>query len=1209
MKRFNKKKFYGVFLLALFIGALQAQPGCPSISAGADQSLPCGTNCTTLKAVPFQTGATTSYSVSQIPYAPPAPYNGGTSVLVHTDDLWSGSVNLPFTFCYFGNSYTRVILGSNGEVSFNTANAGLYNSWSIPGPIPTTLPADISNTILAFWQDLDPTNQGDINWQVHGVAPCRMFIASWNRVALYGDANSVNSSYCSLSDYETAQVVLYETTNVIEIYIQKKDVICDDLLGTYWNGGNAIEGIQNATGTIAYAVPGRNYTQWTSHNDGWRFTPTGASTVAVSWFDGATQISNDSVATVCLNQHQKTYTAQAIYTPCAGGTPVTVTDNVTVTLAGSLIAGIDSVKNISCSGLSDGSAYAHASSANPPFTYGWSNGSNSLSITNLAAGTYIFTATDASGCRIADTVTIVQPTPLTVNVPDVTVINCTGNGTGSLVAFASGGTVPYTYKWDNLQTNDTASNLAAGTYYITVTDTMQCTATASGTLTINVGGNTLVMGNPAVTNVSCNSFSDGSIIANVSGGSPPYGYSWSNLQTGDTATGLAFGNYIVTVTDVGSCTATAAYNITQPPPLAAGTPVIQNIGCNGASSGSITANPTGGTPTYTYAWVQQSNSQAYTGQTISNLIADTYNLTVTDANSCTAIAIYQVTSSPPLIFTTDSTNVTCFGGSDGTATINITSGTQPYQYNWNGSGNTANSTITGLSAGLVTVIVSDADCSALATFNLTQPTAVGVNLVNQTAVSCNGGSDGTITVSGTGGTPGYTYVWSNTLAGATDSLLPAGGVTVTVSDANSCTALQSYIITEPTGMSLTLTEDDAKCFNAADGDAEAHPSGGTPPYTYVWSDGQLEQVASSLVAGNYICTVSDAGGCKVNANTTVNQPTDLVIGAAGNGVKCMGDKNGSITVTANGATPPYNFSATQDGANFVYATNGTIVGLDTGNYTVIVSDSNGCTKTTPANVPNAAPNAFTSYTDSTLCYGPAYNDGAAHISTTTPLNGPYQYSIDGGALQDTGYFSNLSAGPHTITTVNVNGCVDSVPVLVLEPLPIVVQVVPDTVILALGQGQAVQVNYLNATNPTYTWTPSLGLSCIDCPNPVVSAYTPGEYTITVSMINGGATCYGSNTLNVQILPHQPVFIPNSFSPNGDGNNDVFLIYGEGIKVVQLKVFNRWGILVFESENQFGGWDGTYRGLLQDPSVYVYVADITFLDDTTLKKTGSLTLIR
>jgi gliding motility-associated-like protein len=176
-------------------------------------------------------------------------------------------------------------------------------------------------------------------------------------------------------------------------------------------------------------------------------------------------------------------------------------------------------------------------------------------------------------------------------------------------------------------------------------------------------------------------------------------------------------------------------------------------------------------------------------------------------------------------------------------------------------------------------------------------------------------------------------------------------------------------------------------------------------------------------------------------------------------------------------------------------------------------------------------------------------------------------------------------------------------------LPIEVIVTPDSITLPLGGSQQVLVTYLNATNPTYNWVPSQGFSCVDCPNPVVSAFAPGTYVITVSMVNQGATCYGSATLYVAVGSHRRMYMPNAFTPNGDGNNDKFEIYGEDIKTISLKIFNRWGEKVFETTNSLAGWDGTYKGVVQSPGVYTYEANVTYLDNSQETKNGTITLIK
>lgn len=1212
MNFFTRNTFVSLLCFFVAVSVTNAQPGCPAVDAGSNVQLPCGTNCTTLTATPFPSGNTTSYSVGAIPYTP-FSYTAGTPILVNIDDIWSSAINLPFTFCFFGNSYTQVVVGANGLITFDVSQANLGCVWDLTsaGTMPT---ANIyGNSIMGPYHDIDPSLGGNISYQILGTAPCRIFVISYNQVPMYNSDNFLST--CSGMD-ATHQIAIYETTNAIEIYIAHKDACPDGgFLQTGWNDGLAVEGIQNATQTVAYTVPGRNNSVWTANNDAWRFTPNGPSIVSVAWFQGANQIATGNSVQVCPPT-ATTYTAQATYLPCSGGTPVVVTDDVTVSLAGSLQSSITSSQNISCFGATDGSATATVSGGTPPITYGWSNGAGTLSITGLSAGTYVFTATDAASCTRSDTVRITQPTQLVTNVTDVTQTNCSGTGTGTLTATASGGTYGYSYSWNSspVQTDSILNNVAAGTYTITVTDSKGCTATSSGTLTIQTGGNTVALGTPVITDVACFGGANGDITASASGGSGTFNYNWSGGATGATLSNLAAGSYSVTADDGAGCSVSATYTVAEPTQLVIGQPTIQNIGCGSNNTGSIAATASGGTVPYTYSWAQQSNSQTYSGSSISGLVADTYALTVTDDNGCTATDTYQITQVAALTFSQSFTNVSCMGGNDGSATITVNTGTAPYQYNWNGTGNSSNATINGLSSGSVTVTVSDANCSATASFTLTEPTAVTINLINQDNVSCGNSADGSLTVAASGGTPGpagsgYTYLWNTTETTPAISGLSANTYTVTVTDGNGCTATEAYTIIQPSSVNLSVTATDAVCYQAPNGSASVVASGGTTPYQYIWSDGQTDATASALVAGQYFCTVSDANGCSASTTTLVNDPPEMQINTTGNAVKCPGDKNGSIDVSATGGTMPYNYSATQDGANFVFATDGTIQNLAPGDYTVIVSDNNGCTKIDLVTVPDATPDNFITVTDSTSCFGVDYIDGATHIVATSIQNGPYQFGIDGGSLQYSGDFYGLSSGEHHLTAVNGKGCTSDVVVTVYQPLPVLASVIPDSLILPLGEGDKVLVTYQNASDVSYSWTPTTGLSCMDCPDPFVTVYHRGDYTVTVTMQNGTSTCFGKANLHVEVLPELPVYVPNSFSPNGDGNNDIFQVYGQGIETVDLKIFNRWGELVYQSNNQFAGWDGTYKGQLQLPQVFTYVANITFLNNKKSEKKGTITLIR
>jgi len=1435
--------------LLLIIGYLAtAQPGCPAVSVqnngttivnGGNIQLPCGTSCADLTAVPFQVGGTSSYEVSQIPYAP-FSYTTGTNVLVHTDDLWSGIVNLPFKFCFFDTVYNHLIIGSNGEVSFNTANAGAYNPWPISNPVPSAADvfSEVNNAIMGPWEDIDPTHKGDIYYQIIGNAPCRIFIVSWDRCGYYGDANSTcGSCDTSVALFATSQIVLYETTNVIEIYIQQKDVL------HAWNGGKAVEGIENNSATVAYTVPGRNASDWTATNDAWRFTPNGPSIVSVSWYDGATQISTDSFAHVCPSL-STTYVAQAVYLPCSGGVPVTVADTLTVSLSGTLNAGLDSTPDVTCYGLNNGSAYAHVSGGTPPVTYGWSTGSTALSLQNLSPGNYWFSVADASGCARTDSFTITQPSLVGVS-GSVTNPACHGSCNGVVATVDTGGTGgPYGYLWNStpVQTSQTASNLCAGAYAVTVTDAHGCSASASFTLTepaasaVNqvslanvtcIGGNNgsvvvsagaglngtvvfqwsngetgaadtaLTAGNytvtatdslgcsasavftitqpssgialqaPVITNILCFGNANGIIVANASGGQGMLNYTWTNVMAGtqlsgqainnlsagtyqltvtdgngctDTTSyvlnnppqllidsithndvicagtnghaqvyasggtgaytygwsanpndnnpvinGLPGGNYLVTVTDASgcsvaamfsifeatpivitlvnqidvacngqangsdtislsggipayqviwsngtqglkdsglvagtyfvsvtdsnSCSATAAYTITQPGVLAIGNPHLENIGCAGGTTGVITANPLGGTQAYTYSWVQQSNGQVYNTQTISNLSADNYLLTVTDAHGCSATAGYSISAVPQLIYTIDSTNVSCANGNNGSISVSILSGRPPYQFQWDNTPGT-DSSYNNLTAGLVDVIVIDSDnCRGENVVNITQPAPLVIHQLALGNVSCYGGSNGYVTVSATGGTPGYVFDWSNYYTGTDDNGLANGNYTITVTDTNACTAIQTFQITQPDPLVAAPISYHAICFSSADGSIDANPSGGTPGYSFIWSNGGTTQIVGNLGSGTYTCTIQDALGCTFVISDTVGQPTQIQITDSLTAVKCVGQHSGSAFIYPTGGVPPYDYDATRDGNNFIYSTNGIITGLDTGVYNIRITDSVGCIIQRTVYIPPAIPDSFSTQVDSTLCYGPNYQDGAALVNTYTTQNGPYTFLLDGYELQDTGYFQKLSAGPHFIITTSANGCMDTIPFVVPQPLPIVIDIAPDNVTIPLGGSESVLVTLMNASNPTYNWTPSVGLSCVDCPNPVVSPYAPGDYMLVVSTQNGPATCYDTAYLSVFIEPHRHAFFPNAFSPNGDGNNDLFEIYGEDIKEISLKIFNRWGEKVFETSNSLSGWDGTYKGVPQNIGVYTYEAVVTFLDNSRQIKNGTVTLLK
>ncbi len=311
--------FFLFFVFSIFVQKSSAQGfACPSVSVTPNVSICSG--CTPLTATVQGTVETTSYTVGPVAYSP-FSYNTGTSVLVNIDDTWSSTITIPFCFSFYGNTYTQCVIGSNAIISFNLGNASNYNTWSINSAVPSASPADLLNCIMGPWHDIDPSvtsySTPLIKYSVQGTAPCRAFVVSWTDIPMY-------SGSCN-SQLATSQVVLYETTNIIDIYLKDKP------LCTGWNGGNAIEGIQNAAGSSAVVVPGRNYpTQWSAANDGQRFTPSGAPQYTLTWYaPGNVAVGTTPTISVCPTI-TTTYTATVVNNTCSG--PITVSAPVTVSI-------------------------------------------------------------------------------------------------------------------------------------------------------------------------------------------------------------------------------------------------------------------------------------------------------------------------------------------------------------------------------------------------------------------------------------------------------------------------------------------------------------------------------------------------------------------------------------------------------------------------------------------------------------------------------------------------------------------------------------------------------------------------------------------------------------------------------------------------------------------------------------------------------------
>ncbi|TND09336.1 MAG: hypothetical protein FD123_1423 [Bacteroidetes bacterium] len=592
--------------------------------------------------------------------------------------------------------------------------------------------------------------------------------------------------------------------------------------------------------------------------------------------------------------------------------------------------------NVLCNGQCTGSATVTPSGGTAPYSYSWApSGGTGASASALCAGTYTVTVTDANGCVITRTFTITQPTAITATT-SFTSATCGGNN-GTATVTPSGGTSPYTYSWSTtpVQTTQTATGLAAGTYAVTVTDANGCTASFSVTVP-NAGSPTASIASS--TNVTCFGLCNGTANGNATGGTTPYTYAWApSGGTGINATGLCAGVYTFTVTDANGCSSSATVTITEPTAVTV-SGAQTNVLCNGQCTGSATVTAGGGTAPYTYAWAPSGG----TGATASALCAANYTCTVTDANGCTITQSFAITQPPALAIAPTQTNTSCNGSCDGSATATASGGTAPYTYAWAPSGGTG-ATENNLCAGTYTVTVTDANgCVLTQTYTITQPAAITAttSAVNSTCSQANGSA----TVNASGGTGAFTYSWNTTPVQTTQTAtgLFAGPYTVTVTDANGCTASFSVTVVNDASPTATIQASaDVTCFGACDGTATGSATGGTGGYIWSWNTTPVQTTAAAtgLCAGSYICTVTDANGCTSTTNVTISEPTQLTSSTTSTDALCFAACNGSAIVTGTGGTGAYTYSWNTTPVQ----TTAAATSLCAGSYAVTVTDANGCT--------------------------------------------------------------------------------------------------------------------------------------------------------------------------------------------------------------------------------------------------------------------------
>ncbi|MGQ0828039.1 MAG: gliding motility-associated C-terminal domain-containing protein, partial [Bacteroidota bacterium] len=841
---------------------------------------------------------------------------------------------------------------------------------------------------------------------------------------------------------------------------------------------------------------------------------------------------------------------------------VTVTDNVgnTATAIASITVNPNPVVS------STNSSYCFGGSttltANGADTYTWlpttgltpSSGSP-VTANPSSTTTYTITGTTTTtGCTGTSTVVVtVNPNP-TVTVPGASI--CVG---GSTPLNASGAD---TYIWtpaaslsSSTGSTVTASPNVSTTYTVTGSTLAGCTGTttvvvAVGSLVADAGPDKAICSGDTTT-------------LNATGGS---GYSWSpgtGLSSTTVSNPTAFPTvtttYTVTVTS-GICVDTDVVVVVVDPPI------VLNIAgfppkCTGGIDGQAVVIPSGGDGTYTYQWAPVTGTNASV-----NGPAGTYTVVVTDLFGCTAVTSTVVIDPTPVAGTTSVLTAHC-GLADGSATVSTnTGGTGTYTYSWNTNPIQTTQTAINIPQGTYIVTITDGNgCTTTVSAVVPDASGIAANIPASTNVSCYGGSDGSATATGVGGTPAYTYLWNNGQTSSSATNLSAGIYSVTVTDVYGCSATTGVTITQPTRVVVTSTDDIICPLNSAT--LTTSGTGGTGAIDFVWNPGNLtgsSVTVSPLTTTTYTITGTDANGCNgstesvvtVNPTPTVSVPSDTI---------CFGK---STTLTASGASS-YSWSPTtglSSGSGNPVTANPTV----TTTYIVIGTDAAGCTNSTNVTV-TVDPLPVVTIPPAGICPGD---------TTTLTASGAYIYSWSPGTGLDTTAGATVKAFPsgtikYTVTGTNQQGCTSS------SQVTVTVNPNPNASFTASPNPASIfdpVISFNDNTGTAVTWAWNFGdpkNSGSTSQNPTFTyPDTVGNYKVRLIVTNQYG-CIDTTWGTVVIKGEYTFFIPNTFTPNGDGINDGFTPKGTGIDIndYELWIFDRWGNLIWQTETWGQEWDG------------------------------------
>ena len=839
-----------------------------------------------------------------------------------------------------------------------------------------------------------------------------------------------------------------------------------------------------------------------------------------------------------------------------------------------LIDDNESITSAVCNANCNGVISVNPTGGNGGYTYAWGNGANTQTVNGICPGTITFTITDVLNCTFITTYTVPSLTTITSST-FATNNTCFGNCNGSLLATnVTGGLPPYSFSWSDPigQATALAGGLCNGNYSVTITDANGC----FNVIPANVTSPAAITYTPNITDPSCD-LCNGSAIVNPSGGTAGYTYLWSaGNQTSNTATNLCAGVYDLQITDANGCVSNSTVVVNSSSSITGEIVTKADVTCSGTCDGTVTVTAVGGNGVISYHWVHN----GATTQSLSGLCAGTYFCNMTDINGCTRTASVVIDASTNFTITPQITQSSC-SANTGEISVSVTGGTGIYTYNWLPAGNTA--TVSNLAPGIYTLTVSDGNCSQTQTYLMNSINGPIMTYTTQD-ISCSGLCDGNISLTLSSGTPGYTTTWSNGSSTTGISNLCVGNYSVSVTDAAGCTSVKDFSLSTISSIVFSLPDlDNPTCANSCNGSLTSIPTGGALPYTYTWSTPLTSTISnvSSLCAGSFSVLVTDANGCSASETYSLTNPPTLTLTATVVDASCNTALDGSITTTVTGGVAPYTYNWTPG----PIITSG-LTNVSPGGYTLTLTDNFGCVIDSSFQINSILTVNALAGNDTTFCQnGTLLLDGSNSNGGIT-----YQWiEIPSNSVVSNTLIASVSpaVGTSTYVLTAANGlCLDHDTIIVTSLALPVVDAGP-MISIPIFSSASIGGNPTCATGTTFSWTPVGTLDNPSATNPTSGTTVTTIYTVTVVDANG---CTNSDTVTVFIYPE--IRIPNGFSPNGDGKNDVWEIdFIYQFPDCEVEVYNRWGERLFYSKGYSVPFNGQYKGKDLPVGTYYYIINL------------------